>query len=86
MVLPIVCEAKQINLEDVEIIDIIMPIHVKDKKVVLEEHLPQKEKLKEKYIEQSNEKVKRELHVVFSSKFAFFKKSILKSKKKLKFS
>lgn len=53
MVLSIVCEAKQINLEDIEIIDIVMPIHIKDRKVVLKKHLAQNEKLKEKYIEQS---------------------------------
>ena len=36
MVLPIIHKAKQIVLEDLEIIDIVMPLHIEDKKVVFE--------------------------------------------------
>ena len=39
MVLPIIHKAKQIVLEDLEIIDIVMPLHIEDKKVVFEYHL-----------------------------------------------
>ena len=63
----------------------VLLIHIKDKKVVLEEYLAQKEKLNKKHIEQSKEKVKRELIMVCSYKSTFFRRAILKSKKTLKF-
>lgn len=50
MILPIIHETEQIILTDLQIVDMIMPIYIKDKQVVLEEHLAQKEKLNVKYI------------------------------------
>ena len=80
-------EETSIILEDnfSEIIDMIMPTCIEDKKVVLEEQLAQNEKLNEKYTKQTKEKVKRKLLMVGSNKLTSFRRAITKSKKKLKF-
>ena len=42
MVFPIICETKQIDLEDFEIINMVVAIHIEEKKVILEEDITTK--------------------------------------------
>lgn len=64
MVLPIIREAKQIDLEDLEIINIVMSITIEDKKVVFEEDLAKKVKFNKEHIEQSMKNYKKDLLMV----------------------
>lgn len=42
MVFPIICETKQIDLEDLEIINMVVAIHIEEKKVIVEEDITTK--------------------------------------------